>query len=92
MSGGRGVYLPPLSTTAKRLSQPTFKPYDFLLMPTNDHLVNQGPPRLNLHMTGLRVAINRGMPKSFSTLEIWAKLADIGLVGYSRGAWGSWCA
>ena len=27
-----------------------------------------------------------GMPKSLSTLEIWAKLADIGLAGFARGS------
>ena len=66
---------------------------DFLLMPTNDAAVN--PVTQAKSAQDWVVSCNKrfranvllwGMPKSLSTVEIRAKLADIGLVGFSRGS------
>ena len=58
-------------------------------MSTNDASVNPGPQAksaqdwvMSWFMTNI---ILWGVPKSLSSFEIRAKLADIGLVGFSRG-------
>ena len=67
------------------LWQPTFKlQRDFLLMPTNDASVNPGPQEqdwvVSCNKRYRANVIFWGMHKSLLTFEIWAKLADRGLV------------